>query len=166
MPKKKPSQPTQNGHNGAWPAGLALNNAGVNELAKFLGCSNWFAQELVRHGVLRYTTMGDRFVVPLNEAQAFLDRYHQSTTYHDAVDKWIKKYPGKKIPMPNFTHETELAYLAKFEERFKEIQQLNDELTVAQNGGDMDEIKRVKAKFEASGVEVVDEAFIRRLTKG
>jgi len=68
MPKKKPLQPPQH-PNGAWPAGLALNNAGFNELAAFLGCSNWFAGELVRHGELKVVRMGSRDVVRQNDAK-------------------------------------------------------------------------------------------------
>lgn len=106
MPKKKPLQPPQH-PNGAWPAGLALNNAGFNELAAFLGCSNWFAGELVRHGELKVVRMGSRDVVRQTDAQRWLDRYVESDEYQQRLKEWLEKHPGEKIEMPRFTVATE-----------------------------------------------------------
>src|SRR5436853_4532 len=53
-----------------------------------------------------------------------------------------------------------------FDERINRLRPLFDDLAAAQNRSDIEEIKQAKAKLEASGVEVADEAFIRRLTKG
>lgn len=101
MPKKKkPLQPPQNGHNGAWPAGLALNNAGFNELAAFLGCSNWFAGELVRHGELQAVRIGSRDVVRQSDAQRWLDKYVESEEYQRRLKDWLEKHPGQHIKMP------------------------------------------------------------------
>ena len=110
MPKKKPLQPPQH-PNGAWPAGLALNNAGFNELAAFLGCSNWFAEELVRHGELRVGRMGSRDAVRQNDAKQWLDRYVESEEYQQRLKDWFEKHPGEKSKMPVFDAPAEEGYL-------------------------------------------------------
>lgn len=113
MPKKKPLQPPQH-PNGAWPAGLALNNAGFNELAAFLGCSNWFAGELVRHGELKVVRMGGRDVVRQSDAKQWLDRYVESDEYQQRLKDWFEKHPGEKVKMPMFNAQTEIDYLIEF----------------------------------------------------
>lgn len=113
MPKKKPLQPPQH-PNGAWPAGLALNNAGFNELAAFLGCSNWFAGELVRHGELKVVRMGSRDVVRQSDAKQWLDHYVESEEYQQRLKDWLEKHPGEKTKMPIFESQIEVDYWIKF----------------------------------------------------
>lgn len=94
MPKSKPSQPIIQSNARRM---LALNNAGVNELAIYIGSTNWFAEELIRLGLIPHTVTGDRKVVDSRDVDVWLTVF--KTT--EPVRQWLRENPDKtKIPTP------------------------------------------------------------------
>jgi hypothetical protein len=114
---------------------------GIPEAAAVLGKSNWFVEEELRKGHIPFKWVAGAKMISRRDLEAY----------------W------NSLPYAGGVSDDERQKL--FEARINEVQQLCDELTAAEAKGDMEEIKRVKAKFEASGVEVADEAFIRRLIR-
>jgi hypothetical protein len=96
MPKSKP-QPTVIQTNNLRRM-LALNRNGVNELAIYIGSTNWFAEELVRREQIPHVVMGDRKVVDSQDVDEWLEEYKKSEAYRQAVAKWQAAYPDAKIP--------------------------------------------------------------------
>jgi hypothetical protein len=112
---------------------------GIPEAAALLGKSNWYIEEELRKGHIPFKWVAGAKMISRRDLEA----YWNSLPYAGGVSD------GERQNL--------------FEERIRQLQPLLDELTAAQIGGDMEEIKRAKSKLEASGVEVVDEASIRRL---
>lgn len=112
---------------------------GIPEAAALLGKSNWFVEEELRKGRIPFKWVAGAKMISRTDLEAY----------------W------NALPYAPGVSDDERQKL--FDERFKEVQQLANELAAAQTRGDVEEINRVKAKFEASGVELADEAFVRRL---
>ena len=114
---------------------------GIPEAAALLGKTNWFVEEEVRKGHIPFKWVAGAKMISRRDLEA----YWNSLPYAGGVSD------GERQKL--------------FEERINEVQRLTNELVAAETAGDTEGISRVKAKFEASGVEVVDEAFIRRLIR-
>jgi|HubBroStandDraft_6_1064221.scaffolds.fasta_scaffold2168588_1 hypothetical protein len=114
---------------------------GIPEAAALLGKTNWFVEEELRKGHIPFKWVAGAKMISRRDLEA----YWNSLPYAGGVSD------GERQKL--------------FEERINEVQRLTNELAAAETAGDTEGIARVKAKFEASGVEVVDEAFIRRLIR-
>jgi hypothetical protein len=114
---------------------------GIPEAAALLGKTNWFVEEELRKGHIPFKWVAGAKMISRRDLEA----YWNSLPYAGGVSD------GERQKL--------------FEERINEVQRLTNELAAAETAGDTEGIARVKAKLEASGVEVVDEAFIRRLIR-
>ena len=122
------------------PSNGSKTHGRIADIAARTGMAPWAVEEAIRSGELPSIPPGKH-----NKAHI--------VSFADA-DAWIAK-----LEQPQRDERREQLS----EERCKELQPLVDELTAAETKGDTEEINRVKAKLYASGVEVADEAFIRRL---
>jgi hypothetical protein len=111
---------------------------GIPEAAALLGKSNWYIEEELRKGHIPFKWVAGAKMISRRD----LETYWNSLPYAGGLS------------------DDERQKL--FEARINEVQELCNELAAAQT---KDEIKRAKAKLEASGVEVADKAFIRRLIR-
>jgi hypothetical protein len=97
MPKPKLPQPIIQSNERRM---LALNNAGVNELAIYIGSTNWFAEELVRSGMIPHVTMGDRKVVDSKDVDVWLLLFKSSEAYRQAWMKFKEEHPDLAVEAP------------------------------------------------------------------
>lgn len=87
---------------------LALNNNGVNEVAIYIGSTNWFAEEIVRRGMVPHTVMGDRKVVDSKDLDVWLLLSKSSEPYREALKEYNKQNPGLEVNIPfPFVNEEE-----------------------------------------------------------
>src|SRR5581483_11342659 len=70
----------------------------IPEAAIYVGCTNFFMEELLRGDQIKWVQMGDHKAVYREDLDEWLVRFKQTSLYERAVDKWKVEHPGQALP--------------------------------------------------------------------
>jgi excisionase family DNA binding protein len=77
----------------------------IPEAAIYVGCTNFFMEELLRSDQIKWVQMGDHKAVYREDLDDWLVRFKQSKLYERAVERWKVEHPGEVLPQTIFTDE-------------------------------------------------------------
>jgi excisionase family DNA binding protein len=77
----------------------------IPEAAIYVGCTNFFMEELLRNDEIKWVQMGDHKAVYKEDLDEWLLQFKRSKLHERAVERWKVEHPGEALPKTIFTDE-------------------------------------------------------------